>query len=207
MNEEDTTDGGAERDGRRRLLRQLQQDDGEAPPGDAREVPGEAQRPDGEVRAAEPPFWWETSTCGTPGVRFANSRARDVVYPRDDDVARALAERVAAIAWPAAAAPGWLRDLLPAGYGTDGPPRVSGLDDDALLTAVRARLPLVVIAPMAMMFDRLCMSDAPDSLARELLTSGWRLTPALDARTVLVHRPGLGSVTADAFGRIRIDPR
>ncbi|MBA3258362.1 MAG: hypothetical protein H0T68_02710 [Gemmatimonadales bacterium] len=52
-----------------------------------------------EARAAEPPFWWETDRC-PPAAPQASGPARSsaVLHSRGDPVARALAERLVAIA-------------------------------------------------------------------------------------------------------------
>ena len=56
-----------------------------------------------EARAAEPPFWWsdvekcEVRSAGTPASSAPGQGAR-VVYRRDDNVARELAERLVALA-------------------------------------------------------------------------------------------------------------
>jgi hypothetical protein len=156
------------------------------------------------VRPAHQPFWWDGAPCGVPGVPFRAAReARDIVYLRGDRVAQSLAERIAAQAWPAASAPPWLRAVLPAGYGAAGPPRAVPLDEPALLQALRARLPLAVVAALPRMPDPACASGSRVPVS-ELLGNGWQLTPLLDARDMLLHRAGAGRVTADAFGSVRI---
>ena len=53
-----------------------------------------------DARASEGPYWWtDTTGCVAPTVRSALAPAatHGVVYPRDDSVARALAERLVAI--------------------------------------------------------------------------------------------------------------
>jgi hypothetical protein len=58
------------------------------------------------ARAAEPPFWWETTPgCGRPPAGMAPP-AGGILYPAEDPVARALAERLVAIAGPGAVARG-----------------------------------------------------------------------------------------------------
>jgi hypothetical protein len=57
------------------------------------------------ARAAEPPFWWEAA----PGCRRAapaGAPSAGVVYPTGDPVARALAERIVAMAGPGTVARG-----------------------------------------------------------------------------------------------------
>jgi len=53
-----------------------------------------------DARAAEGPYWWtDTTGCDAPTVRsaLASTGTPGIVYPRDDAVARALAERLVAI--------------------------------------------------------------------------------------------------------------
>ena len=62
-----------------------------------------------DARAAEGPYWWtDTTGCVTPTARNALTSAgtHSVVYPRDDAVARALAERLVAILGGGATAAG-----------------------------------------------------------------------------------------------------
>ena len=50
------------------------------------------------ARAAEPPFWWEhTERCDRSAARSSAAPESRVVYPRADEVARALAERLVAL--------------------------------------------------------------------------------------------------------------
>jgi hypothetical protein len=52
-----------------------------------------------EARAAEGPFWWTTAECAKPlsGSIRGGPASSAVVYPRDDEVARALAARLIAM--------------------------------------------------------------------------------------------------------------
>ena len=53
-----------------------------------------------DARAANGPYWWtDTTSCSAPTVRSAlvSTGTPNVVYPREDAVARALAERLVAI--------------------------------------------------------------------------------------------------------------
>lgn len=159
------------------------------------------------ARPAQPPFWWEPAPCGLAGVRFrSHDEARDIVYPRDDGAARALAERIAALAWPVSSAPAWLRELLPGSYGANGAPRAVPVDEGALLRAVRTRLPLAVIAPLPRVHDLECVA-AGTTLSSALLLSGWQMTGLVDARDVLLHRAGVGRIIADGFGTVRFVAR
>jgi hypothetical protein len=56
-----------------------------------------------QARIAEPPYWWETrSGCPVTSNPPPKSISGRVVYPADDEVARGLAERLVALADPAA---------------------------------------------------------------------------------------------------------
>jgi hypothetical protein len=53
-----------------------------------------------DARAAEGPYWWaDTTGCGAPAGRspLASTGTSRVVYPRDEPVGRALAERLVAV--------------------------------------------------------------------------------------------------------------
>jgi hypothetical protein len=75
-----------------------------------------------EARAAEGPYWWaDTIGCSAPTVRspLASTGTSRVVYPRDEAIARALAERLVAIlggrATAAGLAPNAFQSALMAG--------------------------------------------------------------------------------------------
>ena len=55
---------------------------------------------DADARPSEPPFWWSERSCpaGEPAIASTSDR---IVYLREDAVARALAERLVALAAPA----------------------------------------------------------------------------------------------------------
>lgn len=56
-----------------------------------------------QARIAEPPYWWESrGGCPIPTTPSPKSRTSRVVYREDDEVARGLAERLVALADPAA---------------------------------------------------------------------------------------------------------
>jgi len=68
-----------------------------------------------DARAAEGPYWWtDTAGCVAPTVRTALAPAgtHGVVYPRDDAVARSLAERLVAILGDRATAVGLAPDAF-----------------------------------------------------------------------------------------------
>jgi hypothetical protein len=55
----------------------------------------------GDARAAEPPFWWkETRACPTASLPQGDPRSDRIAFQRGDEIARALAERLVALARP-----------------------------------------------------------------------------------------------------------
>jgi hypothetical protein len=165
----------------------------------------------GDARSALPPFWWEG--CDRPTQAPARSRTSGrVVYERGDETARRIAERVTALAWPRADAPSWLRDVL---GRYESPPVSRALSRTELIDAARTREDLAIVTHLPrMMYDGCASVSAEaqalqriDGDARSQLSlssfSGWRLTPLVDTREHLVHRPGIGRVRVDAVGTIR----
>src|SRR5690606_32309646 len=72
----------------------------------------------------------EAGACAPDSIPLpaapAPSSIRDVVsYPRGDEAAREIAERIVALAWPSDRAPAWLRERL---GPMDGPPRAVAVD-------------------------------------------------------------------------------
>jgi hypothetical protein len=59
----------------------------------------------GDARGAEPPYWWREAGCAPAAGRLTSD---DVSYPAGDPVARALAERLVALATMGAGRPAWL---------------------------------------------------------------------------------------------------
>ena len=180
-----------------------------APPADALAgLARDAVRAD--ARPAEPPFWWRAAECVPPVGMPApgnSQRTRTVAYPRGDAFARALAERIVALAWPASRAPAWLSSALPLG-ATGAPPTAAGLDQAALLNAARTGNPLALVLPLPRAAGRACPAHfTTDSLALFVAGTGYRITPLLDARSYFVHRSTVGTVLIDGDGTLRIAPR
>jgi len=126
-----------------------------------------------DARAADGPYWWtDTSGCGAPAVRspLASTGTSRVVYPRDDAVGRALAERLVAILGGRATAAG----LAPNGFQAA---LMSGGD-------------MAYVMPIQRMTPDRCHA------VNELLTSApWlgsrgALTPLIDTRLRAVVRRG-----------------
>jgi hypothetical protein len=154
----------------------------------------------GDARSALPPFWWEGCDRPTQAPARSLSSGR-VVYERGDETARRIAERVTALAWPRDDAPPWLRDVL----GRYESPPVSGaLSRAELVDAARTRADLAIVTHLPRMMYEGCESVSADPQALSLPSfSGWRLTPLVDTRDHLIHRPGIGRVRVDADGTIR----
>jgi hypothetical protein len=160
------------------------------------------------ARAARPPFWWRDPRCGdmvhdAPSGEQAPA-SRRFVHPRGDPVARDIAERLAALAWPADRVPAWLAALLPAGHSAAAAPNAAGLDGPALADALRTGVALGFVLPLP-------RTDAAPCLAAALLyeparsalhAPRWRITPLLDVRDQLVHRAGAGRIVIDGDGVI-----
>jgi hypothetical protein len=168
----------------------------------------------GDARAAAQPFWWQDPVCrpahapvppGGSGAAVAGDGA--IVYARGDAAARAVAERLVALAWPAARTPAWLRALLPAGYAARATaPTAVALDPGALHDALRGRDGLAFVLALPRTGGDACAAPvvAGDAALHALLggVPGWRVTPLLDGRDHLVHRAGLGRILADADGAL-----
>lgn len=136
-----------------------------------------------EARAAEPPFWWngqcphiQLSYVAPPPI------SPRIVYPREDKVARGLAERIVALT----------KDSVPL--------RTAGLDPAEFAVALRNQhdrgyilgLPREVPAP--------CHELA------ELPEGTW-IQPLIDTRARAILRKGAPPLTVDWDGTIRVVPR
>jgi hypothetical protein len=158
-----------------------------------------------ETRAAEAPFWWQKAECGP--IAFlpprTNLRNRNIVYPSSDAIARGIAERLVALAWPLARAPDWLRAQL-GDYSALGPLAAVGVDQRTLLETLRGGRALAVVTSLPRPVRALCIST--NDAAAAALLSGWRVSPLLDARDYLVQRGTLGRVLLDGSGNISFAP-
>ena len=133
-----------------------------------------------DARAAEPPYWWaDTTGCNTPALRSppTSTRTSRVVYPRDEPVARALAERLVAV--------------------LGGRATVAALAPNAFQSALMSGAEMAyVLSLQRMTLDR-CRS-VNDLLARvPWLAAGDALTPLIDTRVhAVVRRDRLNLVLA-----------
>lgn len=157
----------------------------------------------GVSRRAMSPFWWQECVLPAPAPGRSSTDGL-ILYEQGDDVARRLAERVTALAWPRADAPAWLRAAL----GTYSAPPVSQAVSRAdLVDAVRTRAGLVVASLPRSPHDG-CAAITADSHIEALLSfPGRHITPLVDTREHLIHRSGVGRVRVDADGTIRFGAR
>jgi len=136
-----------------------------------------------EARPAEPPFWWD-SLAGCAGGTDSEGQqltASRLVYPREDEVARGLAERLVALA------------------GTGTSLRAAGLGPAELSAALRdgTERGLVIAAPR-------------ESLAPCRDASGWpsgaSIQPLIDTRARAIVRRGSPALAVDWDGTVRVLP-
>lgn len=169
--------------------------------------------PHASARAAEPPLWWSAAGClagaspsPVPPAATGPRSARLVAYPRDDAAARAIAERIAALAWPATRSPEWLTPLLP-NIPATAPPVTEGLTEEALSEALRTGSLLAAVLPVPRTPFASCTSAALTSgpAAAALLHSGWRVTPLIDVQQHVLYRRPPGHLVTDADGTLRFD--
>jgi hypothetical protein len=132
------------------------------------------------------------------------------MYARSDPIARSIAERLVALAWPAARAPQWLRSLLGAYYANQGAPVARGVDERELADALARSRALAFVVSLPRMVGPACANHfvSDDAIVNILGTGDNRVvTPLLDAREHLVHRSGLGRVVMAADGTLRFTSR
>jgi hypothetical protein len=162
-----------------------------------------------DARPAEPPFWWRNPECAPAqtAASAAPTRGRTIAYPRNDAFARALAERIVALAWPVSRAPAWLSAVLPL-TASGQPPTATALDPPAQLDALRNGTALALIAPLPRPAGSACVAGlSTDSVALALAGGPYRIIPLLDARSYLIHRASSGSLLVDGDGTLRIGAR
>lgn len=134
-----------------------------------------------EARAAEAPFWWSGPAGCKPDLTIKPvilPRAPRIVYPREDQVAKGLAERIVALAGdPALKAAG----LTAAAFAR----ALQGGSDRGYVLA----LPREVAAP--------CSHSAA------LPTGAW-IEPLIDTRATAIIRRGTAPLTVDWDGVVRV---
>jgi hypothetical protein len=160
-----------------------------------------------DTRIAEPPFWWRACQPPRAAQNSGTTPSRPVIaYPRGDGLARSIAERLVALAWPATRTPDWLRTLLPADYDRAGAPTAQGLDARALQELVNTGNALAIVLPLRRAAGAGCHSSVleDEALVQAIINSpAWQLTPLVDGRDYLLHRRTLGRIRVDADGTLR----
>jgi hypothetical protein len=133
-----------------------------------------------EARAAEPPFWWDTvAGCRAvlgEGLGVSSSR---IVYPRGDEVARGLAERIVALAHS----------------GTQL--RAAGLGEQELGAALRDGTERAYVVPVPRQSLVPCRDSAP-------WPSGVSIQPLIDTRARAILRRGSATLSVDWDGTVRV---
>ncbi|HET6836787.1 MAG TPA: hypothetical protein VFH24_02025 [Gemmatimonadales bacterium] len=132
-----------------------------------------------DARAAEPPFWWTESSCTAANLPAASPRSDRVVYLREDEVARALAERLVALAGP--------RERLTA----------AGLDHWQMTSALRQGSERAYV---------ISLPKQPIQPCRDLaeLPAGTRIRPLIDSRAHAIVRHGAPPLSVDWDGTVRV---
>jgi hypothetical protein len=151
----------------------------------------------GDARPVTEPAW-QCVVAPTSG----GGSGSEILYDRDDDTARAIAERITALAWPRERAPSWLTDRLGA-YASA--PRVRAVAGAALPGSGR-RGALAVIAALPRTREAIgdpCGSDTRGVATDAVIPTGWQVTPLVDVRAQLIHRSAVGRVTVNGSGMIR----
>ena len=178
--------------------------------GDGTDVPADAFPPavvGAAARPAQPPFWWDG--CGPapeagdhfptvpPGI--AAAQAGRILFLRDDAVARAIAERITALA--RGRAPQWLASRLAPG----ATPTAAGVGRAELQAALEDGAALAVVTRLRRVEHGGC--NQASILEYAPLLHRWRVTPLVDVRDDLVYRAGIGRVIVDADGSLRFGGR
>jgi hypothetical protein len=132
-----------------------------------------------EARAAEPPFWWEESSCRPGKAPEASPTSDRIVYRRDDAVARALAERLVALA------------------GSGHRLRAAALEQSELAAALRSGSERAYV---------LGLPRTPLQPCRESsnFPAGTRIQPLIDSRAHAIVRLGAPPLSVDWDGTVRL---
>jgi hypothetical protein len=136
-----------------------------------------------EARPAEPPFWWDSLPACSGGLASQEQHltASRIVYPRGEEVARGLAERLVALAGTAAALSA--AALEPADFA-------AALRD-------RTERAYVMAAP------RQSLAPCHDA---STWPSGASIQPLIDTRARAIVRRGSPALTVDWDGTVRVLP-
>jgi hypothetical protein len=164
----------------------------------------------GSMRAAEPPFGLLAAGCraqlAQSGAAAGATAPSMIGYPRGDGVARAIAERLAALAWPVSRTPPWLSALLVAGPPA-APPTVAALADADLADALRSGELLAAVLLVPRVPAGACARPDSEAAGALLADPAWQSTPVADVRQHLVHRRMGGRIVIDLDGTLRFEAR
>ncbi len=161
------------------------------------------------TRAAAPPIPRNGAPCITDvSAPAAPGRAAygSIAYPMHDPIARSIAERLAARAWPAVRAPSWLR-ALSHGRSTGDALTTSALDQRSLAAAIRERqhAGYVLAIPHSPPGECGIAAFALNDAQRAVLAPGLLPVALVDTRAHLLRSVDVGRVSVDAGGTLRFD--
>ena len=131
-----------------------------------------------DSRVAEPPFWWESMSCGGTTPRPPMGRRAEVVYSQDDETAREIAERLVA--------------LQPA------PLRAVGLTPAALGTSLAAGEAAMYVVSLPRTPPGRCGNQPA-------WPSQSSVVPLVDGRAHAIVRAGVPGFTIEGDGTFRFD--
>ena len=143
-----------------------------------RSLAGDAVR--AAARVAEPPYWWTNyGACQSGAARQSAVSGTNLVYPRDDEVARGLAQRIVALA--------------PAGSGL----RARGLAPADFELAIRRGTERAYVVSVPRQSLAPCRDGA-------FLPIGARVVPLIDTRAFAIVRKGVPPLLVEWDGTLRI---
>jgi hypothetical protein len=136
----------------------------------------------GDARSAEPPFWWEDrrQTCAEPAASSQTPTSSRVVYPRGDEAARGLAERIVALA------------------GSEAGLRTTALNASEFSAALAGGIERAYILAV----PRQSLAPCRDSAG---WPAGATLQPLIDTRAHAIVRRGTPPLGVDWDGTVRLD--
>lgn len=173
------------------------------------------------TRAAALPFDGACLRAGSmpAGVSESRARRRAIAHPRDDALARHLAERLSALVRPQARVPAWLRAALDGATDADAAtpdapargatefaaPMTRALDGPALLRSVQLQQDVGYVVALQR-GPAACIGEAGD-IARVVLghaaDASLGITALVDARDHLIRHDSVGVFAIDGDGTIR----
>ncbi len=164
-----------------------------------------------EARPSPGPYWWlPERACREPAKVTAvpaTRRTNRVVYDASDPVARAIAERLVALAdTRAAAAPAELTDHFGDLVTLPQPPRATAMARDDLLASLTSGVELGWVLALPLPAYNGCPENV-SPLGEVPWATGETIVPLIDTRAHLIVRRGSASIVLGGDGRIRILPR